>query len=168
MGWQVVKRRIGRAGGVKQRTARQHGWDIEYGEGLWAIGYIIDGQFVLQEDALETIYYRSYEEHFHRHLADLEELIHLAKQLRNPHAEATTSVDLQVPAIMTYLERHHLTLQGNEVVDIGTWKGKRSHAISIRLSPLTIKACGEPEMTLEHFWQERKCLAVWISEDPTT
>ena len=81
--------------------------------------------------------------------------------LRNPHAEATTGVDLQVPAIMAYLDRHGLQLQGTEIVDIGSWKGKASHAISIRLSPLHIRVTGDPKTTLEQFWQERKCLAVW-------
>ena len=54
-------------------------------------------------------------------------------------------MDLQVPAIMTYLERHGLSLQGTEVVDIGSWKGKASHAISIRLSPLHIQVTGDPK-----------------------
>jgi hypothetical protein len=166
MVWVVVKRRIGRAGSIKQRTSRQREWDKEYGEGLWAIGYLIDGQFVLQEDALESIYYRSYEEHFRKHPEDLEELIRIAKRLRNPHAEATTSVDLQVPAIMAYLDHHNLSLQGNEIVDIGTWKGVRSHAISVRLSPLTISCALDPAMTLEQFWQEKKCLAAWNSDIP--
>ena len=165
MGWKSVKRRLGRAGGLKQRTARQRKWDAEYGEGQWAIGYVIDGEFVLQEDALESIYYRSYEHHFSQHPDDLEALIHTARKLRNPHAEATTGVDLQVPAIMTYLERHGLKLEGSELVDIGTWKGKRSHAISVRLSPLHIKVIGDPQMTLEAFWQREKCLAVWEADD---
>ena len=43
----------------------------------------------------------------------------------------------------------------------GSWKGQASHAISIRLSPLHIKVTGDPKTTLEQFWQERKCLAVW-------
>lgn len=161
MTWRVVQRNIGRAGGVKQRTGRQRAWDRTYGEGLWAVGYVIDGAFVLQEDALESIYYRSYEEHFARHPRDLDELIARAKVLRNPHAEATTGVDLQVPAIMTYLERHHLTLRGTEVVDIGSWQGMASHPISVRLSPLQIKVAGNDKMTLEQFWQSKKCLAVW-------
>lgn len=161
MAWRVVERNIGRAGGIKQRTGRQRKWDRKYGEGMWAIGYVIDGTFVLQEDALESIYYRSYAKHFARHPHDLEELIALAKVLRNPHAEATTGVDLQVPAIMTYLERHHLTLQGTEVVDIGSWQGITSHPISMRLSPLQIKVVGNDKMTLEQFWQSKKCLAVW-------
>ncbi len=165
MPWQVVERKIGRAGGVKQRTARQREWDQKYGEGTWAVGYVLDGEFVLQEDALESIYYRSYEEHFAAHPADLEELIRLAKRLRNPHAEATTGVDLQVPAIMKYLERHGHRLRGTEVVDIGSWKGQASHAISIRLSPLHIRATRNPKMTLEQFWQEKKCLAVWEDSD---
>ncbi|HLW00543.1 MAG TPA: hypothetical protein VKT82_17930 [Ktedonobacterales bacterium] len=161
VGWRVIKKRIGRAGSVKQRTGRQREWDRLYGAENWAIGYVIDGAFVLQEEALETIYYRSYEEHFRQHPADLAELIALAKKLTNPHAEATTGVDLQVPAIMDYLERHQLTLQGNEVVDIGSWQGRASHPISVRLSPLQVKVVGNPRMTLEQFWQEEKCLAVW-------
>src|SRR6202041_2528816 len=75
----------GRAGGLKQRTARQREWDQKYGDGQWAVGYVVDGAFVLQEDALESIYNRSYEEHFAAHPDDLDELIRLAKTLRNPH-----------------------------------------------------------------------------------
>lgn len=99
MPWKVVERKIGRAGGVKQRTTRQREWDQKYGEENWAVGHVVDGAFVLQEDALDSIYNRSYEEHFAAHSPDLEERIRLAKSLRNPHAEATTGVDLQVPAI---------------------------------------------------------------------
>ena len=111
MPWRVVEWKIGRAGGLKQRTARQRDWDRTYGDGNWTVGYVIGGAFVPQEEALESIYYRSYEDHFVAHPEDLKELIHLAKTLRNPHAEATTGVDLQVPAILTYLERHGLRLQ---------------------------------------------------------
>ena len=64
------------------------------------------------------------------------ELLTLAKSLRNPHAEATTGVDLQVPTILDFLQRHGLELRGGEVVDIGSWQGKASHPLSIRLSPL--------------------------------
>lgn len=161
MGWRIVERRIGRAGGAKQRAARQREWDREYGEDQWAVGYEIEGEFVRQEEALESVYYRSYEEHFAAHPEDLAELIALAKVLRNPHAEATTGVDLQVPAITDYLRRHGLQLQGSEVVDIGTWEGAASHAISVRLSPLTISCAAEPNRTLEQFWQARKVLARW-------
>lgn len=163
MYWKIVERQIGRAGGAKRREARQREWDRAYGES-WSVGYVIDGEFVTQEDALESVYYRSYEAHFRDHPEDLEELISLAKVLRNPHAEATTGVDLQVPAIMNYLERHGLSLRGSEVVDIGTWRGERSHAISVRLSPLTIACVHQPKMTLEKFWQDRKCLAVPVDE----
>src|SRR5262245_58519098 len=131
MGWRVVERRLGRAGGVKQREARQREWDRKYGADAWAIGYIIDDAFVRQEEALETVYYRSYEQHFADHPEDLAALISLARVLRNPHAEATTGVDLQVPAISDYLKRHGLALQGREVVDIGTWNGAASHPISV-------------------------------------
>lgn len=165
MPWKVVERKIGRAGGEKQRTARQREWDRKYGADAWAVGYVIDGAFVLQEEALESVYYRSYEAHFREHPADLAELIRLAKVLRNPHAEATTGVDLQVPAIEKYLERHRLKLQGSEVLDIGTWGGERSHPISVRLSPLQVRCALEPKLTLEEFWQSRKCLAVWTEEE---
>lgn len=161
MPWRVVERRIGKAGGVKQREARQREWDRKYGEDRWAIGYLIDGEFVRQEDALESVYYRSYERHFAEHPEDLAELIGLAKQLRNPHAEATTGVDLQVPAILEVLRRRGLTLKGSEVVDIGTWNGEVSHPIGVRLSPLTIACAAEPGKTLEQFWQQRKVLVVW-------
>jgi hypothetical protein len=164
MGWTIVERRIGRAGGARQRNARQQEWDRKYGDESWQVGYVIDGQFISQEDALESIYYRSYEDHFAAHPQDLQELIATAKALRNPHAEATTSVDLQVPAIMSYLERHGLKLEGSEIVDIGSWEGKASHPMSVRLSPLHIPVTGDPKMTLENFWQSKKCLAVWEDE----
>ncbi|MBA4191122.1 MAG: hypothetical protein C0467_24325 [Planctomycetaceae bacterium] len=161
MGWQVVERKIGRAGGEKQRTARQLEWDRKYGADAWAVGYIIDGEFVFQDDALESVYYRSYEAHFRDHADDLRELVELAKVLRNPHAEATTGVDLQIPAITRYLREHGLKLLGSEVVDIGTWQGERSHPISVRLSPLHISCVLDEKLTLEEWWQSKKCLAVW-------
>lgn len=163
VGWVVVERKIGRAGSEKQRTARQRVWDRQYGTDAWAVGYVIDGELVLQESALESVYYRSYQAHFGAHPDDLLELISLAKVLRNPHAAATTGVDLQVPAILRYLREHGLELQGTEVVDIGTWEGERSHAISVRLSPLSIRCVLDPKLTLEQWWQSRKCLAVWSS-----
>lgn len=164
MAWRIVRRKIGRAGGLRRRSARQDQWDRAHGEGNWEVGYVIGGEFVPQEEALELVYYRSYEEHFAAHPEDLEELLRIAKRLRNPHAEATTGVDLQVPTILAYLERRELTLQGTEVVDIGSWEGRASHPLSIRLSPLTIAVAGDPKRTLEQFWQEEKCLAVWDEE----
>jgi hypothetical protein len=125
------------------------------------VGYVIDSRFVPQEEALESVYYRSYADHFAAHPEDLDELVRVAKALRNPHAEATTGVDLQVPAIMKYLERHGRRLEGAEVLDIGTWRGRASHPLSVRLSPLHVRLTGNPKMTLEQFWQEKKCLAVW-------
>lgn len=161
MTWQVIKRRLGKAGGLKEREARQREWDERYGEGCWAIGYVVDGEFVLQEEALETVYFRSYDEHFRENPADLDELVGLAKVLRNPHAEATTGVDLQVPAILECLRQRGLELRGSEIVDIGSWKGRASHAIGVRLSPLTIRCALDPRLTLEKFWQREKCLALW-------
>ena len=91
----------------------------------------------------------------------MQELISLAKALWNPHAEATTGVDLQGPAILDYLKRNQLQLLGSEVVDIGPWDGQCSHPIGVRLSPLTIRCVINPKMTLENFWQSKKCLAVY-------
>ena len=51
-----------------------------------------------------------------------------------------------------------------EAADVGTWHGSASHPISVRLSPLTIRCAADPERSLERFWQERKCLAVWEDE----
>lgn len=165
MPWRVVTRRLGRAGAAKQREARQRDWDHQYGEGAWAIGYVIEGAFISQEEALSSIYYKSYEAHLDAHPEEVAELIATAKVLHNPHAAATTGVDLQVPAITEYLKRRGLSLQGREAVDIGTWQGKASHPLSVRLSPLTIRVIGDPDTTLEQFWQERKCLAVWEDDD---
>ncbi len=92
MPWRIVERHIGRAGGLRERTARQREWDRKYGEGNWQVGYV--------------------EDHFAAHPQDL--------------------------------ERHGLTLQGQEVVDIGSWQGKASHPISVCLSPLQIKVTDDP------------------------
>ena len=102
--------------------------------------------------------------HIGQPVAELVE--HLAPRLRNPHAEATSGVDLQVPAITAYLERHGLTLQGSEVVDIGSWQGTSSHPIGVRLSPLQIHVAGSDHVTLESFWQGKKCLAAWEQDAP--
>lgn len=163
MTWKIVERRIGKAGNVKQRQQRQRQWDEQY-DATWEIGYVVDGEFITQTAAFDRIYYPSYEQHFTNHPEDLAELIHTAKSLRNPHAIKTGGVDLQVPAILQYLEKHGLELKGKEIVDIGSY-GHRSHKISVRLSPLTIKAFGQKKMTLEQFWQKKKCLAVWCDND---
>ena len=161
MPWTIVRRRLGRAGGPKQRLARQRQWDRTYGEGCWETGYVIDGEFISQEEAFDRIYVASYAAHFDAHPEDLAELVRTAKILRNPHAEATGGVDLQVPAVLRCLGDRGLQLEGRAVVDIGTWKGEYSHALSVRLSPLHVKVVGDPRLSLESFWQRKKCLAVW-------
>lgn len=94
----------------------------------------------------------------------MKELVARAKALRNPHSEASTGVDLQVPVILDYLRRHGLELRRTEVADIGSWGGEASHPISVRLSPLQVRCAIDARMTLEQFWQEKKCLAVWEEE----
>lgn len=103
MPWIVTERKIGRAGSPKQRLMIQKKWNEKYGEDNWETGYMIDGQFVSQENALDIIYYQSYKEHFENKPEDLTTLLKLAKKLRNPHAESTGGVDLQLPAISKYL-----------------------------------------------------------------
>lgn len=159
--WEIVERRLGRAGGPKQRAARQRQWDKQYGEDAWCVGYVLDGQFVPYEEALTRIYQASYDAYLDAHPEQVEALTGLAKLLRNPHAQATGGVDLQVPAIMDYLRRRAISLSGDQVVDIGSYDGVASHAISVRLSPLQIPCVIEPRQTLEAFWQQRKCLAIW-------
>jgi hypothetical protein len=44
------------------------------------------------------------------------------------------------------------------------WQGRRSHPTSVRLSPLHVRCVPDPGLTLEEFWQSRKCLAVWCGE----
>jgi hypothetical protein len=161
MTWEIKERKLGRAGDPKQRATRQREWDRKYGVDNWEIGYVLDDEFVRQDAAFQSVYCASYAAHFERHPEDLQELIGLAKKLRNPHAEATKGVDLQIPAIMQYLNGKGLQLLGSELVDIGSWQNQHSHKISIRLSPLHIKVVGDDRMTLEQFWQERKVLAVW-------
>ncbi len=164
MSWKIVERKLGRAGDLKQQHKRQKQWNQKYGQDEWLIGYVLDGEFVAQEEALDSIYYQSYVAHFEKHPNDLQELLTLAKTLRNPHALATGGTDLQVPAIVRYLKEQNLSLQGTEVLDIGSWQNERSHPLSIRLSPLQIKVVGNDKMTLEQFWQEKKCLAIWIED----
>jgi hypothetical protein len=82
------RKKIGKAGNLKQCQKRPRKWDKKYDEN-WMIGYIVDGEFISQEDALESIYYDSYQLHFETHPEDLKELITIAKKLGNPHSKLT-------------------------------------------------------------------------------
>ena len=159
--WLIKERKLGKAGNLKQQQKRQNEWNRKYGQDCWMIGYIIDGNFITSEEAFQVIYYPSYVKHFEKYPDDLEELIRIAKALRNPHAEATGGVDLQTPAILQYLQQHNLKLEGSEIVDIGTWGNISSHKISVRLSPLQIKVVFDDKITLEKYWQEKKVLVIW-------
>lgn len=165
MPWQVVERNISPTGGVWELAAHKRAWEGKHGRGNWVIGYETERGFITEEAAIEAIYYKSYEEHFDSHPNDLDELVHLAGELRNPHAEAIAGVDLQVPAIMDYLNRNELNLRGPEVVDIGAWDSGTSPPIGIRLSAAHVTAVGNHKMSLEKFWQSKKCLAVWKDQD---
>ena len=164
MSWNVVERKIGRAGGVKQRTARQREWDQKYGED--ALGGRLRhrrrlrpprrcaGVGLLPE--LRGTFCRSSRRPGGTDPAgqDAAESPRRGNDRRGPAGASDHDVSGSPRA----------SLQGNEVMDIGSWKGQASHAISIRLSPLHIKVTGDPKTTLEQFWQEKKCLAVWEEE----
>lgn len=111
MSWKIVERKIGQGGDLKRCQKRQREWGKKYGDN-WMIGYRIEGESVSQQDAWDSIYYESYRAHFETHPDDLQELIDMAKMLKNPHSELTGGVDLQVPAIMEYLDRNGLQLAG--------------------------------------------------------
>ena len=53
MAWKIVNNKIGRAGGRKERFAKQTAWDAKYGEDNWIVGYKIDGQFCDKDKALD-------------------------------------------------------------------------------------------------------------------
>ncbi len=84
MPWTIIERRLVRAGDRKRQQNGQREWTKTYGENR-AVGYVLNGELVLQEDALEQVYVKSYEEHFAlpRYL---DALCALAKTLRNPHS----------------------------------------------------------------------------------
>src|SRR5262249_11192732 len=148
MPWQVVERRIGRAGGRGRREARQRDRDRKDGEGNRAVGYGVARALPTPEEAVEAVYYRRHPEDFAAPPPHLPALLSLARALRNPHAEATSGVDLQTPAILAYLQRHGLELRGSEVVDVGTWNGAASHPLSVCLSPLQVRCCLDPKLSL--------------------
>ena len=102
MPWEIVERKLGRAGPLSSQRKRQSEWNRKYGED-WMIGYVWEDEFISREEAIEVIYNASYAAHFQSHPEDLTELLSTAKVLRNPHAIATGGVDLQVPAIKEYL-----------------------------------------------------------------
>jgi hypothetical protein len=131
------------------------------GNGDGEVGCFIARRFVPQEEDLKSVYYRSYAGHFSAQANDLDELIAVTGKHRNSYAEATGSVDLQVTAILTYLEQNGLTPEAREVVDIGSWQGRVSHAASVRLSPLHVRLAFDPNGRLAQLWQEKKCLAIW-------
>lgn len=160
MTWTIKQRKLGPAGPPHARNRRQRGWDQTYGPDRWAVGYVVEGDFLLREDALESVYYASYQAFFDAHPEIVEILRTTARELHNPHAEHTGGVDLQVWAVQRYLLEHDIALEGSERVDIGSY-GNRSHAISARLNPSQIPCCVHPRMSLEKFWQKRKVLAVW-------
>ena len=164
MPWKVVERKIGRAGGVKQRTARQREWDRQVRRGQ--LGGRLRHRRRLRPAG-------------RRPGVDLQPELRgtLRRPPRGPGGTDPPRQEPAEPARRGDDRRgpasagdHGLpgaaraSASGTEVVDIGSWKGQASHPISIRLSPLHIQVVGDPKMTLEQFWQERKCLAVWEEE----
>lgn len=93
----------------------------------------------------------------------VKKLCKIARELYNPHAEATGSVDLQCLAVLKALDKLGVKLEGKERVAIGTYgtkKGRKFPPISYELSPFNIPLWCKPEISVERFWQEYKFLAV--------
>lgn len=157
--------RIGRAGGKKQREAKQKEWDKKYGIGNWEVVYFYDGKIYTREEALEEFYNKSYFEFLKKNPMVVEELCKRAGTLFNPHSRGTTGIDLQCPSVLAALEKLGKTLNGTEEIAIGTWQNKFGSKvsypqISYTLSPFKIPVWCNPKMNVEKFWQEYKFLAV--------
>lgn len=158
-----VVKKIGRAGGKLEREKRQKEWDRKYGKGRWEVVYVFDGKVYTRAEALERFYEESYYQYLKNHPKTVEKLCSMAKELYNPHAEATGGVDLQCPAVLKALERLGKKLQGNQRIAIGTY-GSKSGAkfpdISYELSPFNVPLWCDPHISVERFWQGYKFLAV--------
>lgn len=155
--------KLGRAGGFKNRERMRQEWNRLYGEGNWEVVYYYNKQIYTRDQALEEFYHKSYLMFMKKHPEIVDELCKMAKELYNPHAESTTGVDLQCPAVYKALETLGRTLEGTERVAIGTWgynRGIKYPMISLKLSPFQVPIWCENKLSVESFWQNYKYLAV--------
>lgn len=155
--------KLGRAGGPKNRQKKKEEWDRKYGEGNWEIVYFYNNKIYTREEALSEFYNKSYYIFLKNNPNITMRLCLLARELYNPHAEATGGVDLQVPAVLEALDRLGRELTGKERIAIGTWGskyGKKYPPISHQLSPFKIPLWCDRRISVEKFWQEYKYLAV--------
>lgn len=162
MGFQIVEK-VGRAGNFNKRKSQADRWDQQYGENNWEIVYFYLGKIYLREEALEEFYNKSYYEYLNKNSNIAKELCLQASEIYNPHAEATTGVDLQCPAVSKALEKLRLKLAGNRRIAIGTWNSRNGVVfppISHKLSPFRVPLWCDPAISVEKFWQDYKYLAV--------
>ncbi|QUH21918.1 hypothetical protein [Alkaliphilus sp. B6464] len=160
--FRIVKK-IGRAGGPKNREKSKNEWDKKYGVGKWKVVYQYNNEIYTREQALEKFYNRSYYEYLKNHPTTLNNLCNMANSLYNPHADATGGVDLQVPAVYKALEHLNKSLQGAQRIAIGTWgykQGIEYPQISWELSPYKVPLWCNKDISIEVFWQDYKYLAV--------
>lgn len=160
-----VVEKLGRAGGPRNRERKQKEWNEKYGEGNWAVVYQYNGKVYTREEALENFYHKSYYDFLKKnpHLAN--QLCAMAKEIYNPHAEATGGVDLQCPAVHEALEKLGLSLHGDKRVAIGTWGtkyGRKYPSISYKLSPFQVPLWCDSSISVEEFWQDYKYLGVLL------
>lgn len=160
-----VVEKIGRAGGPTERARRQREWDEKYGKGRWEVVYLFNGRIYTREEALKEFYNKSYYLYLKEHPETVRKLCEMAKEIYNPHAEATGGVDLQCPAVLEALQKLGVSLCGDQRVAIGTYgakKGRKFPSISYELSPFNIPLWCKPEISVEKFWQDYKFLAVKV------
>lgn len=160
-----IVQKIGRAGGPRNRMQKQKEWNEKYGEGNWEVVYVYNNKIYTRKEALEKFYNKSYYEFLKNNPEIAEELCSMAKEIYNPHAEATGGVDLQCPAVHYALKKLGYSLKGKQRVAIGTWGtkyGMEYPSISYKLSPFRVPLWCDSSTSVEEFWQQNKYLGVKI------
>ena len=152
--------KVGRAGSKKQREEKQKEWDNKYGKGKWSIQYVYKNKIYTREEALEEFYNKSYFIFLKNNPKIVEELRVRAKTLYNPHAEKTTGIDLQVPAVYKALENLGIELQGEERIAIGEYGKDNYPLITKKLNPYRVPLWCDKKDNVEDFWQNNKYLVI--------
>jgi hypothetical protein len=101
MPWNIQERKLGRAGDPRQRAARQREWDRKYGPDNWEIGFVLDGEFVRQDTAFQSVYCAGYAAHFERQPEVLTQMTSATK---------TTQQQISQRADTHHSQSRHLTI----------------------------------------------------------
>lgn len=162
MKYKIVEK-LDRAGGFKNRERKHKEWDLKYGENNWEVVYKYKDKILSQEEALDEYYNKSYFVFMKSNPSLVQKLCNTTKQIYNPHALNTRSVDLQCPAVLIALKKLGYTLKGTERTAIGAWgtkKGYKYPNISYDFSPFKVPLWCDNNISIENFWQDYKYLAI--------